>query len=285
MNSIAMTALKLTAGIAALYIAVTILIALAQDRLLFPRWAMGDGPDLLPASAERLTLEFATGKELVGVHLPAESSSPEQAALVLGFGGNAWNADALAIYLRSVFPDRDIAAFHYRGYAPSTGHPSARAILQDALLIHDHLIATLAKDRIVTVGMSLGAGPAAHLANQRPIAGLILVTPFDSLEALAREHYPWVPVGLLLRHRMEVAEALAGSSVPVALISAGRDTIVPPRRTELVRKSAANLVLDRVITDAGHNDLYDKAKFKHSLREAMSRIEASIHGAQRKPGR
>ena len=130
----------------------------------------------------------------------------------------------------------------------------------------------------MAVGLSIGAGPAAHLASQRPIAGLILVTPFDSLTALAREHYPWAPVGLLLRHRMEVADMLAASSAPVALIAAERDTIVPPRRTERVRESG-NLVLDRVIPDAGHNDLYDTAEFKRAMREALSLLEAGPRGA------
>ena len=105
----------------------------------------------------------------------------------------------------------------------------------------------------MAVGLSIGAGPAAYLASRRPIAGLILITPFDSLKALAREHYPWAPVGLLLRHRMEIADMLAASSAPVALIAAERDTIVPPRRTEPVRRSAGNNVQDRVITDAGHS--------------------------------
>jgi uncharacterized protein len=103
-----MLLLKLAAGIAALYLVVIVLIALVQDRLLFPRWAMGDGTDLLPASAERLALKLATGEELVGIHLPAEPSPPEEAALILAFGGNAWNADALAIYLRSVLYQRPL---------------------------------------------------------------------------------------------------------------------------------------------------------------------------------
>jgi len=161
----------------------------------------------------------------------------------------------------------------YRGYAPSTGRPSAAAILQDSLLIHDHVVATLSPDRIVAVGLSIGTGPAAYLANQRPIAGLILITPFDSLRALAHEHYPWAPVGLLLRHEMEIADTLAASSAPVALIAAERDTIVPPHRTEPVRRSAGNMVLDRVIADAGHNDLYDRAEFERAMREALSLIE------------
>jgi pimeloyl-ACP methyl ester carboxylesterase len=268
-----MMLMKLAASLAALYLIVIALIALAQDRLLFPRWAMGNGTDLLPASAERLTLEVASGDVLVGVHLPAEARPPAEAALILGFGGNAWNAETLATYLHSVFPDRAVVAFHYRGYAPSTGRPSASAILQDALSIYDELIATLAPERMVAVGLSIGAGPAAHLASQRSITGLILVTPFDSLEALAREHYPWAPVGLLLRHRMEIADALAVSSAPVALIAAESDDIVPARRTDPLRRSAGNLVLDRVILDAGHNDLYDRAEFKRAMREALSLIE------------
>jgi hypothetical protein len=65
---------KIAAGIAALYLIVVVLMALAQDRLLFPRWAMPRGP-ALPATAERLNLSLASGDELVGVHLPAERGS------------------------------------------------------------------------------------------------------------------------------------------------------------------------------------------------------------------
>lgn len=274
---------KLVAGFAALYVVVVVLVALAQDWLLFPRWAMGHGAAALPESAERLALEEPSGVRLVGVYLPAEVRPSEDSALILGFGGNAWNADSLAVYLHSILPDRDIVAFHYRGYSPSTGRPSAAAILQDALSIHDHLVATLSPNRIVAVGLSIGAGPAAHLVSHRPIAGQILVTPFDSLRALALEHYPWAPVGLLLRHRMEIADALAAVSSPVALIAAGRDTIVPPRRIEPVRRSAGNIVLDRTIVDAGHNDLYDSADFMDAMREAISAIEAAGRGTD--PGR
>ena len=268
-----MVVVKLAAGLAALYLLVVALIALAQDWLLFPAWAMGHGTAPLPAVAERLTLAVATGEELVGFRLLAEDRPPREAALILGFGGNAWHAEVLATYLHSIFPDRDVVAFHYRGYPPSTGRPSASAILQDALPIHDYLATALASERIVAVGLSIGAGPAAYLASRRPIAGLILVTPFDSLTALAREHYPWAPVSLLLRHRMEIADMLAASSAPVALISAERDTVVPPRRTEPLRRSAGNLVLDRVISRAGHNDLYDRAEFQRAMREALSIVE------------
>jgi uncharacterized protein len=268
-----MTLLKIVAGIGLLYLVGVLLIALVQDRLLFPRWAMRGGAVPLPAAAERLSIEIAGVGPLAGVFLPADREPPAEAALLLGFGGNAWDADLLAIYLSSVFPARNVVTFHYRGYGPSAGQPSAEAILGDAVRIYDELVAARAPGRIVAIGLSLGAGPAAHLASHRPVAGLILVTPFDSLTALASDLYPWLPVRLLLRHRMEVADTLARSSARVAIIAAAQDEIVPPRRTEAVRRSAEHIVLDRIIADAGHNDIYDSEEFVAAIGTALRLIE------------
>jgi uncharacterized protein len=43
---------------------------------------------------------------------------------------------------------------------------------------------------ITVVGRSLGSGVAVHLASQRPISRLILVTPYDNILKLAA-HYIW----------------------------------------------------------------------------------------------
>lgn len=268
-----MTLLKIVAGIALLYLVCILLITLMQDRLLFPRWAMRGGTVPLPAAAERLSIEIDGVGPLAGVFLPADSKPPSEAALLLGFGGNAWDADLLAIYLKSVFPARDVVTFHYRGYGPSAGRPSADAILRDAERIYDAVTAARDPERIVVIGLSLGSGPAAHLASRRSLAGLILVTPFDSIEALASDLYPWLPVRLLLRHRMDVANAVARSSEKIAIIAAEQDKIVPPRRTEPLRRSATNVVLDRVIEEAGHNDIYDSEKFVAAMRTALRLIE------------
>jgi uncharacterized protein len=268
-----MTLLKIAAGFAVLYLAFALLITLVQDRLMFPRWAMVSGAATLPADAERISIEIPDVGPLVGTVLPAERAPPPGTARLLGFGGNAWDADSLALFLRSLFPDRDIVTFHYRGYGPSAGRPSADAILEDAELIYDELLATLGGGRIVVVGLSLGAGPAAHLGSLRPVDGLILVTPFDSIEALAGDLYPWLPVRLLLRHRMDVAGAVDRSSAKVAIIAAERDEIVPARRTEALRRSSRDLVLDRIIPGVGHNDIYNSRDFVKAMREALSLIE------------
>jgi hypothetical protein len=191
---------------------------------------------------------------------------------LLGFGGNAWNAEATALTLHALFPHRNVVAFHYRGYAPSTGGPSARALFSDSLTIVAHLLQTHAGERILPVGFSIGALVAAYLARHRPVAGLIPVTPFDSLEAVARDLYWWAPVGPLLRNRMPTIEFVRGSNVPTALITAEHDAIAPKRRP--LRAAIRNLVFERSV-DAGHNDLYDHPDFTAAAEEALTRVEAA----------
>jgi pimeloyl-ACP methyl ester carboxylesterase len=263
--------------LAALYATAVAAMYLAQTWLLFPTGLAAAARVQLPASAQRLEAGTRDGEVLVGVRIPAAAGGrDERAPVLLGFGGNAWNADAVALYLHGLFPGREVAAFHYRGYAPSTGRPSAQALLADSVLAFDRLRQEDAggHDGVVAVGFSIGSGVAAHLARHRPVAGLVLVTPFDSLEALARDLYWWAPVGLLLRHRMPTVDFVRGSPVPTALIIAERDTIVPARRSAALRQAVANLVFEGAI-DAGHNDLYGRPAFAAAMREALARIEAA----------
>jgi pimeloyl-ACP methyl ester carboxylesterase len=166
-------------------------------------------------------------------------------------------------------------AFHYRGYAPSSGKPSAAALLADAPLIYDWIAQRFVTHRIVGVGFSIGTGVAAHLASRRELAGLILVTPFDSLETLASGHYRWLPVSLLLRHRMHPVEDLRSSRVPVALIAAEKDTLIPLRHARQLAAVVPNLVLTRVIAEAGHNDIYEHPQFRGAMAEALAKIDSA----------
>jgi pimeloyl-ACP methyl ester carboxylesterase len=255
------------------YAAVLALIFFAQTSLLFPTRMVGaSGP--LPVGSQRLLVEGPGGEKLHGTDVPPVGAAAGERLVILGFGGNAWNADAVAGYLHDLFPTAHVVAFHYRGYAPSSGKPSAAALLADAPLLYDHIAERLGTDRIIAVGFSIGTGVAAHLASRRDLAGLILVTPFDSLEALAGGHYRWLPVSFLLRHRMNPIEDLRASRVPVALIAAERDTIIPVRHARALADAVPNVVLDRTIAGAGHNDIYEHPQFRLAIAEALQKVQA-----------
>jgi pimeloyl-ACP methyl ester carboxylesterase len=74
---------------------------------------------------------------------------------------------------------------------------------------------------------------------------------------------------------MEPARDLAASRVPVAVIAAERDTLIPPERAEALASAVPNLLFARTIGDAGHNDIYDHPQFRRAVAEAMQEIEES----------
>ena len=249
-------------------------MTLSQADLLFPVQAVPlAGP--LPQGAERLQLTTADGATLHGVHLKPAVEPAGGRLLLVGFGGNAWNGQEVATYLHGVFPEAHVVAFHYRGYRPSTGRPSAEALLEDAPLLFDEAVKRVRPDRTVVAGFSIGSGVAARLSRERAVDGVILVTPFDSLTAVAQELYPWLPVGPFFQHEMAAADDMADGQAPVAILAAERDEIIPASRTDALRQRVPNLKFDRTIGDAGHNDIYHRSDFQDSLREALAIIAAS----------
>jgi pimeloyl-ACP methyl ester carboxylesterase len=258
----------LLGGVAAYAIAVGGLW-LAQDGLVFPTAATvrrGDEPP--PREAVVRTLSTPDGERVQGWVLRRSHAR----GLVLGFQGNAWHGDDFFNFLAHRLPDHHVAVFHYRGYAPSTGRPSEAALIADALLIHDRLRDELRPPRVIAAGFSLGSGVAAQLAAQRSIDGALLVTPFDSIEAIARRRYPWVPVRPLLAHPFRSDRALTGREVPVAVIAAGADRVVPPEHTRALEAALARLVFSHTLPDASHQDLYDRPEFQTVLERAIEAI-------------
>ena len=240
-----------------------------QAQAIFPTHAVG-APGPLPRGAE--TLQVASGGEtLQGVHIPPATKTAER-TLILGFGGNAWNGADVATGLHHIYPRAHVVAFHYRGYRPSTGSPSAQALTADAPLVHDAAVDHVDADRIVAVGLSIGSGVAAQLSTCRTLDGLILVTPFDSLAAAAADLYPMLPVKLLFQHEMHSADALSGSKVPVAIVAAGADQLILRRRTDALRTAVPRLVFDRTIEQASHNGLYHQPTFPGAMRDALSAV-------------
>lgn len=255
-----------------LYLAICAVMFFAQASLLFPVGQVR-AAGRLPPAAERLEIVAGSGEHLRGLHLPPARPAAER-VLIFGFGGNAWNADAMAALLADLYPEADIMTFHYRGYPPSQGRPGAAAMRDDALHIFDLARARFPSRRIVALGFSIGSGVAASLAAHRPVDGLILVTAFDSLARVAAAQLPWLPVRLLFRNELDPAEDLRGSRIPVALVSADRDGLVLPARTEALRGALPNLVFDRTIAGADHNSIYDDPTFASAMHAALQRVLA-----------
>lgn len=236
----------------------SLLLYFAQDQLIFFR---PPAPMVPPHSAQLAISEvrIATpdGLSLRGwLARPAAAASSERLPLAIYFGGNAEEVSHMAT-LAGRLPGWALLAVNYRGYGGNAGRPSERALCADALVLHDW--ATRRPDvdpaRIVAIGRSLGSGVAVYLAAERPLVGVVLTTPYDSLRAVAQRHYPYAPVSLLLKHRFDSIGRAPRISTSLLLLAARRDNIVPVAHARALFSKWAGPKTWREFSEAGHNDL------------------------------
>ncbi len=131
-----------------------------------PRSGLGDDRSLACSIRIRPSIKtrgVRRKESLAGVRIPPIEGRAEGGPTMLGFGGNAWNSEAMALTLHMLLPHRDVVALRYRGYAPSSGRPTAQALFSDSLVIFDHLQKAHAGEHIIVVGFSIGSGVAASL--------------------------------------------------------------------------------------------------------------------------
>ena len=253
-------------GVLVVALAICALAWWLQERLIFfPQPLASTGH--LPARATPLEVIAADGAKLRGFMLPAARAP---APVVIYFGGNAEEASWI-LAERRFPPDWTIVAVNYRGYGASEGAPSERALTADAVAIFDAFAQRGDVDvtRIVVLGRSLGTAVAVYVAAERPVRGVILASPFDSLIAVGRLHYPWLPVSLLLRHRFDAATLARRNRMPLLAIVGERDTIVPPARSRALFDAWAGPKRWHSIPWADHNDLAMDDTFWNAIDEFL----------------
>ncbi|MEW6486548.1 MAG: alpha/beta hydrolase, partial [Thermodesulfobacteriota bacterium] len=128
-------------------------------------------------------------------------------------------------------------------------------LLEDARAARRHLEALVPGAPVVLFGESLGSAVALAEAVARPPAALVLRSPFTSLAALGKLHYPFLPVGWLLRDRYPSLDRIAQLACPLFVAAGERDSIVPLSESRVLF-DAAPVSVKRllVVPRADHND-------------------------------
>ena len=183
---------------------------------------------------------------------------------LLYFGGNGEDVSSSVAPLVAAFPDREIVMLHYRGYGGSAGRPTEADITADAAGLFDKVHAQ--HPDVIVMGRSLGTGVAARLASTRPASRLVLVTPYDSLLGIAERQFPIFPVRYLLIDKYESWRYVPKITVPVLILAAERDEVIPAASTETLRaRFPAGQVTWVVVPGASHNTIGDDPLYVRSL--------------------
>lgn len=225
------------------YLGVCVLLFLLQRSLIyFPQ------PRTTDSGATTLTLPVEGAEVLVTVR------ANDGPGALLYFGGNADDVSSSLPDLIAAFPDHALYLLHYRGYGGSSGTPTEAALFSDAIALFDRV--RVEHEHVVAVGRSLGSGVAVHLASARPVARLVLVTPYGSLQDIAARQFPVFPVRWLLRDKYESWKHAQNVSAPTLLIAAEHDEIIPRASTEsLYRSFRPGVASLEIVPATSHNTI------------------------------
>ena len=229
---------------------------LDQQFIYFPHpWEARDWKALSGLPLEEVCFGTKDGVGLYGWYVEA----PTRQAVLLWCHGNAGNIshrleNVIELHRRGL----SLLIFDYRGYGRSEGRPSEEGLYQDGLAAYDYLKDQrhVPQEELVMFGRSLGAAVAGEIARNRPCAGLILETPFPSVEAAAHAFYGGLPLHQLVKARFDLGKRLKEVRVPVLVLHGDRDTIIPFALGEAVYEAANEPKRFYRIPGADHNDTY-----------------------------
>ena len=209
-----------------------ILWSLENQLLFFPTRTLSASPGDFGLTSEELTLSTSDGVTLRGWHIRSDGRRA-----LLFFQGNAGNASDRLERVRILNRRFGLNVFlvDYRGYGRSTGSPSEQGLYRDARAVYAAALERgFPPERIVVFGESLGSAVSIDLAAEKPCGAVILETPFYSILAMARVHYPFVP-RFLVRSRFDSAAKISAISAPKLFLVAEHDEIAPPSQGQIGR--------------------------------------------------
>ncbi len=247
-----LTRVAIAAGALLLFVVAFLAYLWATQRglLYFPDDRPVPAASVVLTGAEDVSFTTEDGLLLRGWLLPARPAVA--AVLVLnGNGGNRSDRAPLAAALAR--EGLSVLLFDYRGYGGNPGSPTEAGLLRDARAAASFLAARESRP-IAYFGESLGAAVAVELAVERAPLALVLRSPFDSLAAVGRYHYPYLPVHpLLLQDRYASVDAIGRIGAPLLVIVGEGDRVVPESFSRALYDAAPEPKRYVVVPGGGHN--------------------------------
>lgn len=248
--------IRLTRSVVFIYFSVAFLLFIFQrDFLYFPTAKSEHDYDVIQYAIDDVVLDVI-----------ALNKGKEKA--IIYFGGNGEAVAANAHFFNKTLPDYTIYLVNYRGYGGSTGKPTEANLYSDAQYIYDRI--NTEHKTISVIGRSLGSGVATYLASTKSINKMVLITPYDSIEAIAQKQYPMFPVTLLLRDKYDSISRVKSISTKTLILLAEHDRVIPLESSQrLIKQFPPEQVKVELLEGTGHNSISSKEQYYTSLHQFM----------------
>ena len=255
------TSKKMAAGLTGLasmvWLGLTAAVAANQRRLVFNPTLEREvkSPRSSGHRTRPVVLRARDSTRLAGWLMTPNIPGPRPA--VLYFGGRSEEVSWVVRDAGKLFPNMTVLAMNYRGYGDSHGIPAEIHMIEDGCLLYDWLATRGQVDpqRIAVVGRSLGSGVAVQVAKARPAHSVVLITPYDSILAIAKRRFRVMPIEYMLRDRFESIKHAPSLKAPTYVLRAASDDVVPHFHTDLLVAKLGALVADDVVPESDHMNI------------------------------
>jgi pimeloyl-ACP methyl ester carboxylesterase len=214
--------------VAIFYLGICVFMALIQRSLLYlPRVYDSARVDQRAKSEGLVRWTDAHGSNIGFKRLALQQPSQGSVMVTYGNGSIATDCAHYADDIQNI-TNFDIYILEYPGYEDRPGTPTQASLFAAA----SEALQTLPANKpLYLVGESLGTGVASYLAGTftNRIAGLVLISPFNSVADVAQYRYPLLPIRLLIEDPFESQDYLMNYHGKVGITVDGRDTVVPEK--------------------------------------------------------
>lgn len=214
-----------------------------------------------------------------GVAINVIKVNPGQKKALVYFGGNAEAVAVAADRFKTAFPEHTVYLMNYRGYGGSGGAPSEQSLYQDAQLLMAHVKAQ--HHSISVMGRSLGSGVATWLAAQETLQSLVLITPYDSIAAVAQRLLPIYPMQWMMKDTYPSVQRAADIREPTLIVMAKFDKVIPNESTYRLASAFDKNLLMRTVSGYNHDTLLDAPEILPEIRTFLN--EARLSAPTDKP--
>ena len=209
-----------------IYLLVLIFLFFYQRNLLYLPNENNYSGDKIVVDIKKVKIQTSDNIQLLGWY--HEKNLKDYKTLVY-FHGNAGSLEN-RIHKLNHFQDMNInfLIIAWRGFSGNNGKPTEQGLYEDGKSAIRWLVKKgLNEKNLILYGESLGTGVAAHLAQNKNYAGIILETPFTSMIDAAKTFYPYIPVNLLLKDKFENYKKIKNIKSPILVMHGEIDQIVP----------------------------------------------------------
>lgn len=235
------------------YFAFLLFVYFRQDKMLyFPEAA---SMTALEARAKAHRFRIWPGNATDYHGFVQEDLAGSSNGVILLFHGNAGSALDRTFYGKELSPlGYRLILMEYPGYGARAGELGEDSFVSAAVEAARAAVEQFGGP-LVLFGESLGCGVASAVAGSGkvPVAGVVLMTPWDTLPDMAQSVFWYLPARWLTRDRYDNVRNLGRYPGPVAVAVAENDEVIPPRHGHRLFELLSNRKKLWVLKGAGHN--------------------------------